>query len=172
MGRALVVGILQRNKSNKIERWIDDKLIIYLRWLSGEEFACRSRRCRRHRFDPWVRKIPWRRKLQPIPMFLPVKFHGQRNQTGYRLGTSKIVGCDWVTEDAHSYWVGLVLRLQLQCYSGRKIFFFLETPFLLLELNRVAEVSHITEENLPYLTDYLCQPHLQNIFPAIQHLME
>lgn len=77
-----------------------------------------------------------------------------------------------MTEDAHSYWVGLVLRLQLQCYSGRKIFFFLETPFLLLELNRVAEVSHITEENLPYLTDYLCQPHLQNIFPAIQHLME
>ena len=30
MGRALVVGILQRNKSNRIERWIDDKLIIYL----------------------------------------------------------------------------------------------------------------------------------------------
>ena len=117
-------------------------LFIYLRWLSGKEFACPPRRCRRHRFDPWVRKIPWRRKLQPIPMFLPVKFHGQRNQTGYSLGMSKRVGCDWVTEDAHSYWVGLVLRLQLQCYCGRKIFF-LETSFLLLELNRVAEaLSH------------------------------
>ena len=25
----------------------------------------------RHGFDPWVRKIPWRRKWQPIPVFLP-----------------------------------------------------------------------------------------------------
>ena len=32
------------------------------RWLSGKESACQSRRCRRHRFDPWVAKIPWRRK--------------------------------------------------------------------------------------------------------------
>ena len=22
-------------------------------------------------FDPWVRKIPWRRKWQPTPIFLP-----------------------------------------------------------------------------------------------------
>ena len=29
-------------------------------------------------FDPWVGKIPWRRKWQPIPAFLPEKFHGQR----------------------------------------------------------------------------------------------
>ena len=27
--------------------------------------------------DPWVRKIPWRRKWQPTPVFLPGKFHGQ-----------------------------------------------------------------------------------------------
>ena len=26
---------------------------------------------KRHRFNPWVGKIPWRRKLQPTPMFLP-----------------------------------------------------------------------------------------------------
>ena len=30
MGPLLVIGFLQRNKSNRIERWIDDKLIIYL----------------------------------------------------------------------------------------------------------------------------------------------
>ena len=29
------------------------------RWLSGEEPTCRCRRCE---FDPWVRKIVWRRK--------------------------------------------------------------------------------------------------------------
>jgi len=35
------------------------------------------------RFDPWVKKIPWRRKWQPVPVFLPRKFHGQRNLEGY-----------------------------------------------------------------------------------------
>lgn len=29
-------------------------------------------------FNPWVRKIPWRRKWQPVPVFLSGKFHGQR----------------------------------------------------------------------------------------------
>ena len=29
--------------------------------------------CRRPRFDPWVGKIPWRRKRQPTPVFLPGK---------------------------------------------------------------------------------------------------
>ena len=37
----------------------------------------------RHRFDSWVGKIPWSRKWQPIPVFLPGKFHGQRSLVGY-----------------------------------------------------------------------------------------
>ena len=32
---------------------------------------------------PWVGKIPWRRKLQLTPVFLPGKFHGQRSLVGY-----------------------------------------------------------------------------------------
>ena len=32
--------------------------------------------CRRPRFDPWVRKIPWRREWLPAPVFLPGEFHG------------------------------------------------------------------------------------------------
>ena len=31
----------------------------------------------------WVGKIPWRRKWQPTPVFLPGKFHGQRSLVGY-----------------------------------------------------------------------------------------
>ena len=31
---------------------------------------------RRCRFDPWVGKIPWRRKWQPTLVFLLAKFHG------------------------------------------------------------------------------------------------
>ena len=38
------------------------------RWLRGKETACQ---CKRSRFDLWVGKIPWRRKLQPTPVFLP-----------------------------------------------------------------------------------------------------
>ena len=37
--------------------------------------------CRRCGFDPWVRKIPWRRK--PTQVFLPGKSHGQRSLAGY-----------------------------------------------------------------------------------------
>ena len=33
-------------------------------------------------FDPWVRKIPWRRAWQPTPVFLPGESHGQRSLAG------------------------------------------------------------------------------------------
>ena len=33
--------------------------------------------------DPWIRKIPWRRALQPPPVFLPGESHGQRSLAGY-----------------------------------------------------------------------------------------
>ena len=49
-------------------------------WFSGKESACQCRRCR---FDPWVGKIPWRRKWQPTPVLLSGKSHGQRSLAGY-----------------------------------------------------------------------------------------
>ena len=45
-----------------------------------------TQRCK---FDPWVRKIPWRRKWQPAPVFLPGKFHVQRSLAGYSLNGHK-----------------------------------------------------------------------------------
>ena len=36
--------------------------------LSRKESSCQ---CKRHGFNPWVRKIPWRRKWQSILLFLP-----------------------------------------------------------------------------------------------------
>ena len=39
--------------------------------------------CGRPHFNPWVGKIPWRRKWQPTPVFLPGKFHGRRSLIGY-----------------------------------------------------------------------------------------
>ena len=38
---------------------------------------------RRLEFHLWVGKIPWRRKCQPTPVFLPGKSHGQRSLEGY-----------------------------------------------------------------------------------------
>ena len=38
--------------------------------------------CRRGRFDLWTRKIPWSRKWQPTPVFLPGVFHRQRSLEG------------------------------------------------------------------------------------------
>ena len=35
------------------------------------------------RFNPWVKKIRWRRLWQPTPVFLPGESHGQRSLAGY-----------------------------------------------------------------------------------------
>ena len=48
--------------------------------VCGKESDCQ---CRRRRFNPWSRKIPWRRKWRPTPVFLPGKSYGQRRLVGY-----------------------------------------------------------------------------------------
>ena len=50
---------------------------------SGKEPACQCRRFKRHGFDPWVGKIPWRRAWQFTPVFLPGESHGQKSLVGY-----------------------------------------------------------------------------------------
>ena len=66
------------------------------RWLSGKESACQ---CRRLGFHPWIRKIPWRRKWQPTPVFLPKKSHGQRSLAGYNPWSHR-VRHDWLSTHA------------------------------------------------------------------------
>ena len=67
---------------------------------SGKEPACQCRRHSRHGFDPWVSKVPWRKKWQLIPVFLPGKPHEQRNLEGYS---------PWVIGVRH-YWRHLACR--------------------------------------------------------------
>ena len=50
--------------------------------LVVKEHACQSRSRKRGEFDPWVRKIPWRRAWQLTPVFLPGESHGQRSLAG------------------------------------------------------------------------------------------
>ena len=54
-------------------------------WV-GKESTCQ---CRRHRFGPWVKKMPWKRKSQPSPVLLPEKSHGQRSLVGYNRRSCK-----------------------------------------------------------------------------------
>ena len=49
-------------------------------------------------FDSCVRKIPWERKWQPTPVFLPMEFHGQRSLVGYGPSSLKESDTTEVTE--------------------------------------------------------------------------
>ena len=67
------------------------------RWLSGEESAPQCKRCG---FNPWVRKIPWRRKWQPTPVFLPGKSHRKRYLVCYSPWSHKDLD---MTEPTHTH---------------------------------------------------------------------
>ena len=79
----------------------------YLGVASGKESACQCRMYKRNRLNPWVWKIPWNRKWQPTPVFLPGKFHGQRSLAGYhylgpQIDTTEYV-CMCVDVHAHTH---------------------------------------------------------------------
>ena len=97
----LIMPIIKKSMNNKFWRgcgekrtllhcWWECKLIQPLwrtglsRWCSGKEYACQCRRHKKCGFNAWLRKIPRSMKWQPIPVFLPGKFHGQRSLVGYR----------------------------------------------------------------------------------------
>ena len=73
---------LDRSAADLISGWhrtlVDDWWGLLCR-LSDKES---THQCRRHRFDSWVGKIPWRKKWQPTPVFLPGESHGQRSLAG------------------------------------------------------------------------------------------
>ena len=56
---------------------------LFFSGTSGKEPTCQCSRCKRWGFNPWVERIPWIRKWQPSPTFLPGKLHGQRSLRGY-----------------------------------------------------------------------------------------
>ena len=55
-----------------------------LLWWLRQQRVCLQHR--RPRFDPWARKIPWRREWLPTPVFLPREPHGQRSLAHYNPG--------------------------------------------------------------------------------------
>ena len=58
------------------------KYLIYIFYMVAQQVKCLPA-MRRPGFHPWVGKITWRRKWQPIPVLLPRESHGQRSLVGY-----------------------------------------------------------------------------------------
>ena len=95
-------------------------------WASQVELLVKNPRgsagrCNRCGFDPWVGKIPWRRKWQPTPVFLPGESHGLTTWWDTVHGVSR-VGHDVLTKPPPSFVIGeaLVNRtgVTIQILSG------------------------------------------------------
>ena len=99
-----------------MQLWGEDKLFAYWEWTSLVAQAVRiCLQCRGPGFDPWFRKIPWRRKRQPTPVFLPEKFHGQRYSP-------------WGCKESHTTWapkslqmVTATMKLKDACFLEEKL---------------------------------------------------
>ena len=74
------------------------------RWHSGNKSVCQHRSLEGHGFNPWVGKIPWKRKGQPNPVFCTGESHGQRSLVGYcpwdhkesdRTKATQYITCMW-----------------------------------------------------------------------------
>ena len=75
---------------------------------SGKKSACQCKRCtrpKRQRFNPCDGKIPWSRKWQPTPVFLPGKFQGQKSRlVGHSPWDHKRVGYNLATKQQFTYY--------------------------------------------------------------------
>ena len=111
-------------------------MYIYIYIYSSKESACQYRRFRRHSFDLWVGKIPWSRKWQPTPVFLPGKSHEQRSLADYsprgckELDTSERLNTQYVSyvldkkiihRNEKHYWQGHVDLWQLDKDTRKRV---------------------------------------------------
>ena len=84
---------------------------------SSKESVCQCRRCKRWRFDPWVRKIPWSRKWQPTPVFLPGKIPCTEEPDGATVMGLQRVGHGWAHSTHFEFWRNT--RVYLQASASR-----------------------------------------------------
>ena len=76
----------------------------------GKESACSAGDAG---FNSWVEKIPWLRKWQPTPVFLPGKTHGQRSLAGYLPWGHKIVGHNLGTKQQQKYMIYICVYIHV-----------------------------------------------------------
>ena len=84
-----------------------------------QRICLQCRRLKRHGFEPWLEKMPWRGEWQPTSAFLCGKSHIQRSLVGYSLWGCKRVGHNRATTHTHTrlvaglWWLAQVARLSL-----------------------------------------------------------
>ena len=125
-------------------------------------------RHKRHGFDPWVRKIPWRRTWQPTPAFLPGKCHRQWSLVGYSPWDCKELDMWGHTQ---SYISNLLLLLSYWVASE-----FLWPPWTAAHWASLSSISWSllklmsSESMMSYNHLVLCHPLLllPSIFPSIR----
>ena len=136
-------------------------------------------------FYPWVRKIPWRKKQQHNPVFLPGEFHGQRSLVGYSPWGHR-VGHNWVT-------FTFFLSLFNQCFAYKHLHSFqtllvtdraivntVLSIYVLLVVylwNRFLKVGLLTKSQVKCLyhftrlTNSLCVGYHHFVFPSTKLLV-
>ena len=87
---------------------------------------------------PWVGKIPWRRKWQPTPVFLPGKSHGQRSLAGYNPWVAKESRHKFVTKTTTTLCLVTLVSLQLQIFLKPASF----SGLLYMQLSLTILLSH------------------------------
>ena len=83
-------------------------------WLSGKESSCQYWR---QEFNPWFGKIPWSRKWQPSPVFLPGKSHGWRSLAGYSPWGCKESDRTERLSTSVKYWPKSSFGFLVRCYG-------------------------------------------------------
>ena len=78
-------------------------------WCRGSSICLQ---CGRPGFDPWVGKIPWRRKWQPTPVFLPGESHGRKSLVGH---SPQVAELD-TTEQLHFHFTFTLLTKIRLCF--------------------------------------------------------
>ena len=136
-------NISRTNKLVQLVRLSTDYLTRYQswfpRWHRSKESAYQCLRCKRQGFNPWVGKIPWRRKWQPTPpVFLPGKSHGQRSLGDYSPWSLRVRhDC---THSTHSHL--LIILSQFWKHSKNV------APCNLFKL--VSELNALSLESIPH----------------------
>ena len=133
------------------------------RWLSGKEPGSQ---CRRHGCDPWIRKIPWRRKWQPTPVFLAWRIPWTEKPGGLQSIGSQRVRHNWVTEYAcigyqvrwgspsHFESLHILISTQSKLVSGTKYMLFTPSPLTLILHSGHLDYSH-PHPTLPSTTCFI-----------------
>ena len=108
-------------------------------WLSVKNPPANAGGSQDGRFDPWVRKIPWRKAWKHTPAFLPGKSSGQKCPAG----CIQSIGSQRVRHD----WSDLVHILAwhlkfTKCYSFSDNFEELFIPLLIQLLRPLIEGSY------------------------------